>query len=174
MKYALCVGIFLSLWPVAICRAAPELAGVLTSGGKTFLALRAAEGKPSTWHQVGEQFGEYLVASFDPSVDAVTLTNGGAQTVIRLKGAKVDPKPTVELVEQLARDGDMELRRLLPELKILENRRATTAADLADLQLRSASDPNAAKRVEEVRRKLRIEEDSIGFFLSRVVRSPPK
>ena len=171
---ALLVVSLLAFGPISVWGADPEFAGVLTSGGKTVLALRDDTSKPSTWHQIGERFGKYLVSSYDPVIDAVTLTHDGGRAVVYLKGARVDPQPTVALVEQLAREGDGELQKLLPDLKLLENRRVKTAVELDDLLRRSVSDPNAAQRAEETRRRLKIEEDSVSFFLSRVVRSGRK
>ena len=160
---------------VSVCCAAPEFAGVLKSAGKTYLALRTEGGTMNGWREVGESVGEYKIISYDEARDVVVLSRAGTTVEVRLNGARVESKPTLALVEEMARGGNEAVQTMLADARKLDERRANTASEVAEAESRSARDPQAAGRLPELRRKLKIEEDNMAYFLHSVVKSqsPP-
>src|SRR5687768_9100175 len=86
-----------------VCWSTPEFSGVLKSAGKTYLALRLEGVAASGWREVGESFGEYKIISYDDAHDVVVLSRAGNLVEVRLKGARVESKPTLALIEEMAR-----------------------------------------------------------------------
>ncbi len=149
--------------------AGPEFSGILTLGGKTYLGLRDDDGKPFEWRAVGEEVGEFRVTSYEDSTETVTLTRGGSAIKLRLKGAAVESLPTVGLVERLALSGDTKLEKLLPNLKKLEGLRDKTLSAIAEVESRGASEEKAWDQLSGLRRKLKIEEDNLEYFVRDIV-----
>src|SRR5690349_12464874 len=84
----------------SICFAAPEFSGVLKSAGKTYLALRPEGGTVSGWREVGESMGGYKIISYDEARDVVVLSRAGTMVEVKLKGSRVESKPTLALIEE--------------------------------------------------------------------------
>ena len=156
---------------VTICWSAPEFSGVLKSAGKTYLSFRPEGGAASGWREVGESFGEYKIVSYDEANDMVVLSRAGTLLEVRLKGARVESKPTLALIEEMAKGGNQAVQKMVSLAKILDERRAKTASDVAVLESRATSDQKAAERLPELRRKLKIEEDNMAYYLHNVVKS---
>jgi LysM repeat protein len=74
-----------------------EFSGVMTTGGKTRLALTNTATKSTTWVEPGEQFNGYTVARYDAKEDAVFLKKDGRETRLGLVAAKTQesPRPTL-------------------------------------------------------------------------------
>jgi LysM repeat protein len=75
---------------VAAAEPGIEFSGVMTTGGKTQLALTNTATKTTTWVEPGEQFNGYTIARYDPKEDAVFIKKGGEETRLGL----VVPKTT--------------------------------------------------------------------------------
>ncbi len=171
VKSLLCV-VVLSIWTTA-ATSAPVFSGIFTSGGTTYLGLREDPAKPFMWVAVGGRLGEFRVVSYDDNAEKVVLQRGDAVVELRLKSSAVESTPTVELVERLAREGDVEMQKLLPGLRKLDERRADTVAELAALERRAATDESVREELKAVRRKHQIEDDNLRYLL-RSVLNPAK
>jgi len=151
--------------------AAPELVGFFATGNQAFVGLRDSSNTSFAWHSVGERFGEYEVVSFDMNTETVQLKQGTTITHLKLKASRVESAPTVSLVEQLANNGNLEMRKMLPGLRTMEARLANSVAELSDLEARAFRDEEARLKIPNLRRNIELQEKHLGFLLRAVVRS---
>jgi hypothetical protein len=159
-----CAGIFFLLFATRQCFGSPEFVGVLASSGATYVAMRADPASSVTWVPIGGSVGEYRVVSYDPRREVIVLLRGRTEIEVPLKSASVQSASTLALLQDLVRNGDVGLISSLESLRMLDARRNTTAAELADLIARAASDPSLNERVSDARKRLRIEESNLERF----------
>jgi LysM repeat protein len=65
-----------------------EFSGVMTTGGKTRVALTDPSTKTTTWLEPGQQFRGYTIARYDANQDVVFLKKAGQETRLALSSAK--------------------------------------------------------------------------------------
>jgi hypothetical protein len=65
-----------------------EFSGVLTAEGRTRIALTDTTKKATSWVEIGDSFGGYTVARYDPKEEAVFLKQGVQETRLGLVRAR--------------------------------------------------------------------------------------
>jgi len=70
-----------------------EFSGVCASPGNTLVLLKDKSTGDSAWVAIGQAFGEYTVASYDTTDDAVVMSRQGVVTRLKLNSAKIQAVP---------------------------------------------------------------------------------
>ena len=164
----------LMLGLASVCFGSPEFIGVLVSQGVTHLAVRGESQGRMHWVKIGEEFDGYRLKLYDSQRELLILQRGDSEVQVALKSAAVQPAPTRVLLESLVKAGDANLRAALDQAKQLEDRRDETAKRLSKLEAQTGSQVERVSVVNEVRRKLKIEEDNLEFFYQRLMEEARK
>jgi hypothetical protein len=78
-----------------------EFSGVLAAGSETKVSLMDKATGASRWVKLGQEFGGYVVSSYDAKAETVLLTKGAQQFRLQLKSSsKVKAGPAVEPTEE--------------------------------------------------------------------------
>jgi hypothetical protein len=70
-----------------------EFSGVCASPGNTIVLLKDKSTGASTWVAIGQDFGEYTVASYDAKDDVVVMSRQDVFTRLKLNCAKIQAGP---------------------------------------------------------------------------------
>lgn len=149
----------------ASCFGAPEFVGVLVSNGTAHFAVRAVPTEQAVWVSIGEKVGEYRIVAYDPRQETLSFVREREKIEVPLRNAKVQSAATLALLENLVRKGDDELRVSLESLRTLDGRRNKTAAELANLEARAASNPDLREQVAVTQKRLLLEDSNLERFL---------
>jgi hypothetical protein len=127
------------------------------------------------WIKLGDAAGEYTLKSYDKNTETVTLVRNGEsiEAVLKVGGVRSAQrsKPTIDLLAEVIKKGDISQQVILDLLTNLRDRRDESARTLAEAEARAAKvpEPKRTELVHELRRKLELEEANLEYYTDQTI-----